>query len=219
MANVIVDEASHGQDGPIHYSYPGFFYPQTGEWIDTLSALGVESRDPAAGGKSYGAFIATSAINPTNWSRSYSRTGYLDPHTSRSNLFVLTGVQATKIVLDGTRAIGVEFSASANGETFTVSANQEVILSSGVIGTPQLLQLSGIGDSAQLGSLGIPVVKDLPGVGMHLTDHLSASMAFSVPDVEITGDFVLNNATFAAEQKDLWRANDPSSLYNSPNHA
>lgn len=83
----------------------------------------------------------------------------------------------------------------------------------------ELLQLSGIGDSALLGSLGIPVVKDLPGVGMHLTDHLSGQISFSVPNVTFSGDMVTTNETFAAEQMALFEAVDPSSLYNSPNHA
>lgn len=83
------------------YSYPGFFYEQTtGSWIETLGNLGVESRDPA-NGNSYGAFIATSAIDPTTWSRSYSKTGYLDPYATRSNLVVLTGYQATKVCRGG----------------------------------------------------------------------------------------------------------------------
>jgi choline dehydrogenase len=99
VAGVIVDESYHGQSGPIHYSYPGFFYEQTtGSWIETLGNLGIESRDPA-NGNSYGAFIATSAIDPTTWSRSYSKTGYLDPYASRTNLVVLTGYQATKASL------------------------------------------------------------------------------------------------------------------------
>jgi hypothetical protein len=83
----------------------------------------------------------------------------------------------------------------------------------------ELLQLSGIGDSDHLGSLGIDVVYDLPGVGMHLTDHLSAQLSFNTTGVEYTGDEVETNTTFAAEQKALWDALDPTSLYNSPNDA
>ena len=67
--------------------------------------------------------------------------------------------------------------------------------------------------------LGIDVVIDLPGVGMHLTDHLSAEIAYNTTGVSITGDGVETNTTIAAEQLALWLANDPSSLYNSPNDA
>ena len=65
------------------FSYPGFFYEQTmGSWIDTLSNLGVETRDPGRG-QSYGAFVATSAIDPSTYKRSYSKTGYLDSVETR----------------------------------------------------------------------------------------------------------------------------------------
>ena len=90
----MTDPSLHGADGPIRertlhrhgagrplltwwsadYSYPGFFYPQVANWIPTLANLGIETRDPA-GGESWGAFIATSAIDPDGWKRSYSKTG------------------------------------------------------------------------------------------------------------------------------------------------
>lgn len=82
-AGVVVNESAHGQDGPIHFSYPGFFYEQTTfSWIETLGNLGVETRDPGDG-QSFGAFIATSAIDPTTYARSYAKTGYLDPVETR----------------------------------------------------------------------------------------------------------------------------------------
>ncbi|GAA5911816.1 hypothetical protein JCM6882_003366, partial [Rhodosporidiobolus microsporus] len=216
-AKMVIDESMHGTDGPIHYSYPGLFYNSTYEWIDTLGNMGIDTRDPA-GGENWGAFIATSAINPTNWTRSYSANGYLDPINYRENLVVLTGFQATKIVFDGTTATGVEFAASASDDTFTVNANQEVILSTGVIGTPQLLQVSGVGPSDLLTGLGIEVVKDLPGVGMHLTDHLSGAITLNT-SFAFSGDPVTQNTTYAAEQLALWQAGDANSLYTSPNDA
>lgn len=214
---MILDESLHGLDGPVHYSYPGLFYNSTYEWIPTFAALGVDSRDPA-GGENWGAFIATSAINPSNWTRSYSKNGYLDQINYRTNLVVLTGYQATKIVFDGTTATGVEFSAGAGNETFTVSASQEVVLSTGVIGSPQLLQVSGVGPSDLLEGLGITVVKDLPGVGMHLADHLSGAITLNT-SYPFSGDLVTSNTTFAAEQLDLWKAGDADSFYTSPNDA
>ncbi|GAA5921451.1 hypothetical protein JCM3775_003055 [Rhodotorula graminis] len=214
-ASMVLDESLHGLDGPVHYSYPGLFYNSTYEWIPTFAALGVDTRDPA-GGENFGAFIATSAINPSNWTRSYSANGYLVNYGT--NLVVLTGHQATKIVFDGTTATGVEFSAGAGNETFTVSASQEVVLSTGVIGSPQLLQVSGVGPSDLLEGLGITVVKDLPGVGMHLADHLSGAITLNT-SFPFSGDPVEANATYAAEQLALWKAGDANSLYTSPNDA
>lgn len=102
------------------------------------------------------------------------------------------------------------------GTTYTVNAKKEVILSAGVIGSPQLLQVSGVGDKSLLTPLGITVVSDLPGVGMHLTDHLSGAIVYST-SAEITGDMYTGNATYAAEQVTLWKAGDPNSILNSPN--
>ncbi|BGO89994.1 hypothetical protein NBRC10512_001979 [Rhodotorula toruloides] len=216
-AHMVLNQSLHGLDGPVHYSYPGIFYNSMFEWIPTLENMGLDSRDPA-GGENWGAFIATSAINPTNWTRSYAKNGYLDPVNYRQNLVVLTGYQATRIVFDGTTATGVEFAASATGQTFTINASKEVILSTGVIGTPQLLQVSGVGPTDLLSSLQINVVKDLPGVGMHLTDHLSGAMTLNT-SFPFSGDPVESNTTFAAEQLALWKAGDASSLYTSPNDA
>ncbi|GAA6037291.1 hypothetical protein JCM8097_008666 [Rhodosporidiobolus ruineniae] len=216
-AQMVLNESLHGLDGPVHYSYPGIFYNSTFEWIETLGNMGVDTRDPA-GGENWGAYIATSAINPTNWTRSYAKNGYLDPVDYRTNLVVLTGYQATKIVFDGTTATGVEFSAGAGNETYTVNASNEVIVSTGVIGTPQLLQVSGVGPSDLLTGLGIEVVKDLPGVGMHLTDHLSGAITLNT-SWPFSGDPVEANTTYAAEQLALWQAGDANSLYTSPNDA
>ncbi|GAA5982892.1 hypothetical protein JCM5350_001544 [Sporobolomyces pararoseus] len=217
QASVVVNESLHGLDGPIHYSYPGYWYDSQYEWIPTLANMGVETRDPA-GGDGWGAFFATSAINPSNWTRSYAKTGYLDPVDYRSNLVVLTGYQATKIAFDGTTATGVEFAASSNGTSYTVNARQEVILSAGVIGSPQLLQVSGVGPSDLLTSLGITVVKDLPGVGWGLTDHLSGSITLNTT-FPTSGDLLQDNTTFAAEQLALWKQGDANSLYTAPNNA
>ncbi|GAA5847460.1 hypothetical protein JCM5353_005428 [Sporobolomyces roseus] len=217
QASMVLDESLHGLEGPIHYSYPGYFYESQYEWIPTLANMGVGTRDPA-GGEGFGSFIATSAINPTNWTRSYAKTGYLDPINYRTNLVVLTGYQATKIVFDGTTATGVEFAATASDTKYTVSASQEVILSAGVIGSPQLLQVSGVGPSDLLTPLGIPVVYDLPGVGWHLTDHLSGSITLNTT-FPLSGDALNANTTFAAEQLALWEGGSADSLYTAPNNA
>lgn len=106
-----------------------------------MANLGIGTRDPA-GGESWGAFIATSAIDPATWSRSYSKTGYLDPVSTRANLVVLTGFTATKINFDGTTATGVSFASAAGATVYNVTASQEVILSTGVIGSPRTVSSS-----------------------------------------------------------------------------
>jgi choline dehydrogenase len=94
---------------------------------------------------------------------------YLHPVMDRPNLDVLCGRFASRIVFEGSRAAGVE--VVHRGRAQTVRA-REVILCGGAIASPQLLQLSGVGNASELGSLGVNVVHDLPGVGEHLQDHL-----------------------------------------------
>jgi choline dehydrogenase len=101
---------------------------------------------------------------------------YLHPVRRRPNLTVITRALAHRVVMDGTRAVGVEY--SRGGQTWQVTAG-EVILCGGAINSPQLLQLSGIGDPATLEAAGIPVVHDLPGVGENLQDHLEVYIQYA----------------------------------------
>ncbi len=95
---------------------------------------------------------------------------YVHPVLSRPNLTVRTRTLVTKILFEGQRAVGVQY-RSGRGPVRTVRAG-EVVLSGGAINTPQLLQLSGVGNGSELSALGIDVVADLPGVGENLQDHL-----------------------------------------------
>lgn len=95
---------------------------------------------------------------------------FLKPALDRPNLTVRTGVRASRVLMDGLRASGVE--GLSAGDRLTFEARREVILSGGAINSPQLLQLSGIGDPAWLRAAGISPVVDLPGVGRNLQDHL-----------------------------------------------
>jgi choline dehydrogenase len=111
--------------------------------------------------------------NGVRWS---TANAYLKPARQRANLDVITGALTRRILLDGRRASGVEFTRS--GELQTLKARREVILSAGPIASPQLLQLSGIGPGAILQQAGIEVLHDLPGVGENLQDHLEFYFQF-----------------------------------------
>ncbi|WP_133469386.1 choline dehydrogenase [Paraglaciecola marina] len=102
--------------------------------------------------------------------RSSASREYLDPIKSRSNLTIVTGALAEKVALEGKKAVAVEYSVS--GRKITAKASKEIVLSAGPIGSPHLLQLSGIGDSDTLKAAGIDVIHHLPGVGQNLQDHL-----------------------------------------------
>ena len=95
---------------------------------------------------------------------------YLRPALARPNLVVHTRALSHRLVFEGTRCVGVQY--AHGGELRTVRASREVIVSAGAINSPQLLMLSGVGPAAELRALGIPVVADLPGVGLNLQDHI-----------------------------------------------
>ncbi|NOU52266.1 choline dehydrogenase [Pseudoalteromonas sp. JBTF-M23] len=105
-----------------------------------------------------------------NGRRCSASRAYLDPIKRRSNLTIITGAQAQKVLLQNKQAQGVEF--KVNGKVQSALAKREVILSAGPIGSPHLLQLSGIGDKETLEKAGVEVQHHLPGVGQNLQDHL-----------------------------------------------
>ncbi|MDJ0395600.1 GMC family oxidoreductase N-terminal domain-containing protein [Rhodococcus sp. G-MC3] len=117
-------------------------------------------------------------VNQKRGARWSTADAYLKPIRKRANLTVLTESQAVRIVFEGSAAVGVEY--VKDGSTHTVRAAREVVLAGGAINSPQLLMVSGIGDSTQLASHGIDVQHHSPEVGKNLTDHLSALIGWSV---------------------------------------
>jgi len=109
--------------------------------------------------------------------------GYLRPVRRRPNLTVQTGALVTRILIDGARAVGI--SARANGTEEEVSATRGVVLSAGAVGTPRLLQLSGVGPGTVLAEAGVALVHELPGVGNGLRDHIASGLVVRTrPGVE-----------------------------------
>ncbi|SAL79373.1 GMC family oxidoreductase [Caballeronia telluris] len=111
--------------------------------------------------------------------RSSAARGYLRPAMARSNLIVLTGLQVTKLEMNDTHVTGV-CATTAGGELATIRAQREVISCAGVIGTPKLLEISGIGDRDVLDNAGIQTRVALPGVGANLQDHYVVRLGFRV---------------------------------------
>ncbi|PLC55852.1 choline dehydrogenase [Pollutimonas nitritireducens] len=117
-------------------------------------------------------------VNQRRGVRWTSAKAFLHPVIRRPNLTVLTGAQAERIVFDGRKADGVRY--MHDGQKKLARAKAEIILSSGSIGSAQLLQVSGVGPGALLQSLGIPVVQHVPGVGQNLQDHLQLRLIYKV---------------------------------------
>ncbi|KAI9430921.1 aryl-alcohol-oxidase from pleurotus Eryingii [Lactarius indigo] len=140
--------------------------------------------------------------------RSSASVSYLTPVLSRSNLDVLTNTQVTKVVQTGTRGglpifRGVQFAQSAYGPLFSRNATKEVILAAGAVNTPQLLMLSGIGDSTQLSQFKIRTIVNLPDVGKNMQDHVILSNVFSV-NSNFTNDDIGRNATLFLNDLAQW---------------
>ncbi|KAJ6494400.1 alcohol oxidase [Mycena sanguinolenta] len=152
-----------------------------------------------------------------NGSRSSSATSYLGPQfINRPNLYVLLNARVTRVLKTSTGAVStVEFLQNLSGPTYTLTANKEVILSAGSIGSPNILMHSGIGDSTALGKLGIKSVQNLPSVGQNLTDHSLLFFSFLVNSTA-TWDSATRNATLAAQEFAEWDTSRQGPLANNP---
>ncbi len=136
-----------------------------------LATYGDEFRGPSQTGA--GRFPLAQKKN-ARWS---AVDAFLRPALGRGNLTVWTGIEVARILIEGGRAVGVEY--IQRGSRFQARADREVILCAGAVGSPHLLLLSGIGPKQQIEPLGIPVVADLPGVGENLQDHLAAGLSYA----------------------------------------
>ncbi len=163
-----------GSGGPlttIQNKYPD---PLLQAWLEAGEQAGYGTTEDYNGAVNEGLGVFQSTIR--NGRRCSAAVAYLRPAMKRPNLDVTTGALAHRIVLEGTKAVGVEY--SSGGTTQVATAEREVILSGGVINSPQLLMLSGIGDADRLREHGIETVVDLKGVGRNLQDHLSVGVEY-----------------------------------------
>ena len=166
--------AFHGGDGPLSVSDIGAKHELIEAFIAGAGQNGVPRTDDFNGATQEGAgYFQLNTWRGWRWS---TATGYLRPASGRSNLSVRTEAQATGIVLENRRAIGVRY--RQGGEDKVARCRGEVLLCAGAIQSPQLLQLSGIGPAALLKERGVPVLHDLPGVGENLQDHLQIRLIF-----------------------------------------
>lgn len=157
----------HGQGGPLGVSQPSAPLPICTAFFQAAAALGIPHNPDFNGERQDGA--AYYQLTQRNARRSSAAMAYLAPNLGRPNLTRRLGAEVRRITLnpDTGTATGVELMDSTR-----ISAAREVILSSGAIGSPRLLQLSGIGPADHLSDLGIPVLYDQPQVGENLQDHL-----------------------------------------------
>jgi choline dehydrogenase len=167
-------DAYHGVGGPLKVSDLRLRRPIADYFIQAATEIGIPPNDDCNGAIQEGvSYFQQTAQKGFRWS---TAKGFLRPAKKRANLHVQTHAQITRVLFEGNKAVGVEY--AKGGRLQQVRAHAEVILSAGAIGSPQILQCSGVGPGALLNDVGVPLVHDLPGVGQNLQDHLQIRLVF-----------------------------------------
>lgn len=162
------DDPLRGTGGPMYCTPPVNPNPVAAAFVESGPAIGLpkvfDNNSTSMEGTSYFNFTVKDG------KRFSVVHAYLLPAMQRKNLTVITKAETHRVIVEGTRCVGVEF--AHDGKLQTVRADKEVVLSAGVIGSPSILLRSGIGPAAELAKLGIKSTLDLPGVGKNLQDHV-----------------------------------------------
>jgi choline dehydrogenase-like flavoprotein len=179
-------------------TYSPFFWPTTSEpdtliscgmiltinlenFIQATQELGISINDQATG-NAFGGYFCPHNMDPKNWTRFSAEEAYYASAEPRPNYHLLTGHLVSRILTERcnetntVKVTGVEFSTSADAESQQTKIKREAILAAGTLHTPQLLQVSGIGEASLLESINVKTVVDLPAVGHNLHDHLSVAV-------------------------------------------
>ncbi|KAJ7651466.1 alcohol oxidase [Mycena polygramma] len=197
---------TYGTNGPIKRSLPRKPSGIADPFLKGLASLGILYNPDGFSGENRGWSPSNRAID-AQATRSSSSSGYYEPNKLKPNLVVITGAHVTRVLFNQHTgdsdlvASGAEY--LKDGQLQTVSAKLEVLLCAGAFQSPQLLELSGIGDAKILRSLGIPVLLDLPGVGNNLQDHYYCAYVAET-DPKYESREVMRNPVRAAEEWKLY---------------
>jgi len=177
----------HGVGGPQKVSDLRLRRPIAEHFIQAATEAGIPRTEDYNGENQEGVgYFQQTCFKGFRWSTAKS---FLRPAKSRPNLTVLTNAQASKLLFEGKRVIGLEY--RRGGELIRAMAKAEVILSAGAINSPQILQCSGIGDGKDLSAVGVESVHHLPGVGKNLQDHLQIRLVYETNERTLNDE--LNN--------------------------
>ncbi|MRK00419.1 choline dehydrogenase [Aeromicrobium sp. S22] len=188
--NTRLGDPFHGQGGPIHVEDRTYNHELSTAFIEAGVSAGLKRNDDFNGVDQEG--IGSYQVTCRKGRRWSVADGYIRPAAGRPNLTILTEAFVTRIVLEGTRAVGVAY--ARDGQTYVARADAEVVLSGGAINSPQLLMLSGIGPGAHLRSLGIDVAVESAGVGQNLQDHpVSGILSYTKDTTDVAEMLGLGN--------------------------
>jgi choline dehydrogenase-like flavoprotein len=187
--------AWHGTGGPIAVSDPISPHPMSKAFLRAAQEAGIPYNPDFNGERQEGCGLYQ--VTQRRGRRSSAAIEYLRPALRRPNLVVRTRAHATRILLEHGRAVGVEYVEGESRDPQTAPADAEVLITSGAIGSPKLLLLSGIGPADELRTLGIAALHDLPGVGRNLQDHIDVYVIS-----ELCGPYSYNKHTQLHRQ--LW---------------
>jgi choline dehydrogenase len=177
----------HGSGGPLRVSNP-VRSPLGDAMVAASIEAGVPANDDFNGAKQEGVgYYQTTTNNRRRWS---TARAYLRDAKNRPNLTIVTEAHATRVLVEGDRAVGVEYRTPQGSST--AWARGEIVVSGGVYGSPQLLQLSGLGPASLLQELGISVVRDMPGVGAHLHDHFNTYLVWRCKQPVTVNDLAMS---------------------------
>ena len=173
----------HGSGGPLNVADLRTGNPFQERFLQAAEQAGLRRNPDFNGAEQEG--VGAYQVTQKNGERWSAARAYVHPHRARPNLQVITGARATRVLLEGRRAVGVEFRRES--ETRQARARKEVVVSAGALQSPQLLMLSGIGDGERLRNLGIGVVHHAPGVGRNLRDHVDFVFGYGSKSLDLFG--------------------------------
>ncbi|KAI9146980.1 putative GMC oxidoreductase [Paramyrothecium foliicola] len=203
-----------GTDGPVQAVVNRIVPAHQELFIPTVTgSFDIEENEDSLQGYPIGVMFQPSSIDPTTYNRSYSTNAYLPLVDKASNLKIRTSATVTRINFERVTIKKVRYQRAKSitlSDGTTIAAKKEVILSAGVIGTPNILELSGIGQSKVLKAAGIKQLIDLPGVGENYQDHLRVQSSYQLRDNYTSFDILRYNPTFAAAELEKWLAGDVS---------
>lgn len=171
-----IDEKIHGKDGPVQVSYSAWYTEPQKKWMTALKELGFNHQVDGLSGSNSGVWLCPASVDAEKGTRSYSASAHFAPNKDLSNFKVLCGAHTKEILLDGKKAVGCKY--EHEGKEYSVKARKEVVVSGGTVNSPQLLELSGIGNPAILKQAGIRLKHKLPGVGQNLQEHLYVTSSY-----------------------------------------